>query len=53
MCDNIEVVPALTCKRRKHIYTEALKRNDKNIFYLVITAYKSLNQLSRSLYNDL
>ena len=27
---NIEVVPALTCKCRKHIYTEALKRNDKN-----------------------
>ena len=29
---NIDVVPALTCERRKHIYTEALKRNDKKIF---------------------
>ena len=26
---NFEVVPALTCKRRKHIYTGAFKRNDK------------------------
>ena len=42
---NIEVIHALTCKRRKHIYTKALKRNDKNIFYLVITTYKSLNRL--------
>ena len=26
--------------------TEALKRHDKNIFYLIITTYKSLNRLS-------
>ena len=29
---NIEVVPVLTCKRLKQIYTEALKQNDNNIF---------------------
>ena len=34
-------------------YTEALKRHDKNIFYLVIKTYKSLNRLSISRYNDL
>ena len=33
--------------------TEALKRHDKNIFYLVITSYKSLNRLSISRYDDL
>ena len=41
---NIDVDPTLTCKRRTH-NTEALKRNDKNIFYLVIMTYKSLNRL--------
>ena len=47
---NIEVVSALTCK---HIYTEALKRNNKNIFYLVLATYKSLNLLKLSHYNHL
>ena len=53
---NIDVVPALTCERRKHIYTEALKRNDKKIFverFIYITTYKSLNRLSISRHSDL
>ena len=30
----------------EHTPTEALKRHAKNILYLVITTYKSLNRLS-------
>ena len=49
---NIEVDP-LCLANAARIYTEALKQNDKNIFYFVIMSYKSLNRLLLSRYNDL